>query len=68
MLLQSILGDHPQPLLDKLACLGVVVDEERNNVRGKEALITKDSSKIPVWVIPTDEEMVIARDTLALVK
>ena len=55
-------------ILDKLACLGVVVDEERNNVRGKEALITKDSSKIPVWVIPTDEELMIARDTYNLAK
>ena len=39
------------------------LDDERNNIRGKEALITKDSSSVPVWVIPTDEEVMIARDT-----
>ena len=55
-------------ILDKLSVLGVEVDEERNNIRGEEQLITKDSSKIPVWVIPTDEELMIARDTYSLAK
>ena len=55
-------------ILDKLSVLGVEVDEERNNIRGEEQLITKDSSKIPVWVIPTDEELMIARDTYELAK
>ena len=53
-------------ILDKLSVLGIEVDEERNNIRGEEQLITKDSSKIPVWVIPTDEELMIARDTYEL--
>ncbi len=53
-------------ILDKLKVLGIEIDDERNNVRGKETLITKDSSKIPVWVIPTDEEVMIARDTYKL--
>ena len=55
-------------ILDKLSVLGIEVDEERNNIRGEEKLITKDSSKIPVWVIPTDEELMIARDTYELAK
>lgn len=55
-------------ILDKLSVLGVEINEERNNIRGEEALITKDSSKIPVYVIPTDEEVVIARDTYELAK
>ena len=50
-------------ILDKLKILGIEIDDERNNIRGKEALITKDSSSVPVWVIPTDEEVMIARDT-----
>ena len=50
-------------ILDKLKVLGIEIDDERNNIRGKEALITKDESKVPVWVIPTDEEVMIARDT-----
>ena len=55
-------------ILDKLSVLGVQIDEERNNIRGEEQLITKDSSKIPVWVIPTDEELMIARYTYELAK
>ena len=54
--------------MEKLACLGVKPDTERNNVRGKEALITADNSKIPVYVIPTNEELMIATDTYNLAK
>lgn len=46
--------------------LGVKIDEERNNVRGKVALVSSDDSKVKVYVIPTDEELMIARDTLEL--
>ena len=42
-------------IIEKLSVLGIELDEERNNIRGEEAKITKDSSKVPVWVIPTDE-------------
>ena len=55
-------------VMEKLACLGVKPDTERNNVRGKEALITADNSKIPVYVIPTNEELMIATDTYNLAK
>ncbi len=52
---------------EKLAFLGVAVDEEKNHVRGQEIDISTPESKIRMLVIPTDEEMVIARDTLAIV-
>ena len=53
---------------DNLACLGVSIDEEKNNIRGKQAEISTNNSKVKVYVIPTDEELMIARDTLELIK
>ena len=55
-------------VMEKLACLGVKPDEERNNVRGKEALISADNSKISVYVIPTNEELMIATNNYNLTK
>jgi acetate kinase len=46
-----------------LEFLGVEIDDEKNKIRGKEAEISKDGSKVKVFVIPTNEELVIARDT-----
>ena len=46
-----------------LEYLGVKIDPVKNNVRGKEALISADDSKVAVWVIPTNEELMIAQDT-----
>ena len=51
---------------NRLSALGVKVDDERNDCRGVERLISADDSKIKVFVIPTNEEVMIARDTLAL--
>ena len=51
-----------------LEFLGVKMDAEANNCRGKEKLISAPDSKVQVWVVPTDEEIVIARDTMELVK
>ncbi len=53
---------------DKLKCLGVEIDEEKNNVRGKLTEISTKDSKVKVYIIPTDEELMIARDTLELIK
>jgi acetate kinase len=50
-----------------LEFLGIKIDAEKNNVRGKNAKISTDDSKVQVWVVPTNEELLIARDTLALV-
>ena len=51
-----------------LGYLGLVVDDEKNNVRGKEVVFTTEDSKVAALLVPTDEEMMIARDTAALVK
>ena len=53
-------------VIEALSFLGMKCDYEANKVHGKETLITTPDSAIPAWVIPTDEEMVIARDTMAL--
>ncbi|MBP3304603.1 MAG: acetate kinase [Oscillospiraceae bacterium] len=50
-----------------LEFMGVKLDPEKNNVRGKEALISAPDSKVQVWVIPTNEELMIAQDTAELV-
>ena len=50
-------------IIEKIASLGVKLDEERNDVRGEFRLISTDDSKIPVYVVPTDEEMEIALET-----
>ena len=50
-----------------LEYMGVKIDSQRNTVKGEEALISTDDSKVQVWVVPTNEELVIARDTLKLV-
>jgi len=55
-------------ICEYLGYLGVAVDNEKNNVRGIEADFTTDSSKVRALVIPTNEELVIARDTLELCK
>ena len=47
--------------------LGIKLDPEKNNVRGKECIISADDSKVKVLLIPTNEELMIAMDTLALV-
>ena len=49
-----------------LSYFGIKIDDERNNVCGEEKLISADDSKIQVWVIPTNEELAIARDTLEI--
>ena len=51
-----------------LTYLGVKLDEEKNNVRGEERIISADDSKVQVLLVPTNEELAIARETLALVK
>ena len=48
--------------------LGIKFDEAKNNVRGEEAVISADDSRVKVVVIPTDEELMIATDTMNLLK
>ena len=51
-----------------LGYLGVTIDPEKNKIRGEEITISTPDSKTPVMVVPTNEELAIARDTLRLVK
>ncbi|MFA5290477.1 MAG: acetate kinase [Candidatus Izemoplasmatales bacterium] len=53
-------------IIDRIHVLGAEIDDQRNETRGKEQLISTDRSKIKVYVIPTNEEVMIARDTLRL--
>jgi acetate kinase len=53
-------------ICDRLALLGVEIDEKLNDVRGKERMISTPESKVKVYLLPTDEELVIARDTQVL--
>lgn len=55
-------------IIDGLSALGIEIDETANNVRGEFRLITKKGSKIPCYIVPTDEEVMIARDTFNLIK
>lgn len=60
------------PLVRKLSCerlgyLGISIDDEANKLRGEEVKISTDSSCVPVYVVPTNEELAIARETVALI-
>ncbi len=60
------------PLVRKLTCdrlqfLGVEIDDEANKLRGEEVKISTEASRIPIYVVPTNEELAIARETVALV-
>jgi acetate kinase len=56
-------------ILSNFEYLGLEFDNDKNKgVRGKEVELTKDSSKVKAWIVPTDEELVIARDTYEIVK
>ena len=48
--------------------LGVEIDDQANDVRGKETLISSENSKVKVMLLPTNEELAICRETVALVK
>lgn len=54
-------------ILNSLGALGIVMDPEANAIAGEEILLTKPESKIPVWAVPTNEELAIARETARLV-
>ena len=60
-------GKYRSAVCENLKFLGITVDEEKNKVRGEEIDIATPDSKVKVFVIPTDEEMVIAKDTLEIV-
>lgn len=55
-------------ICEKLKFMGVELDEEENNVRGVEKVISKPESKVKIYLIPTNEELMIANETLRLIK
>ena len=61
-------ADIRKDILNRLAVLGIEVDEDVNANADGEALITTSTSKIAAYVIPTDEEVMIARDTFSFIQ
>jgi len=61
-------GSMRASICDGLEYLGVKLDAEKNKLRGEEVIISTPDSKVTVWVIPTNEELMIAQDTAALTK
>ncbi|MDD3744951.1 MAG: acetate kinase [Anaerostipes sp.] len=55
-------------ICEYLGCIGATIDEQKNNVHGDAAVISTDDSKVTLLCIPTNEELMIARDTVALTK
>ena len=60
-------GSMRKLICEDLNFLGLVIDDERNKIRAQEQIITTDGSRVKVVIVPTNEELMIARDTLALV-
>ena len=56
-----------EKVCEYLEYLGIEIDKEVNNCRGKEIEISKPGSKVKVWIVPTNEELAIARETVALI-
>jgi len=50
------------------AYLGTEIDLEKNKIRGEEVILSTPESKVTVMVVPTDEELAIARETVRLTK
>ncbi|EOD00553.1 Acetate kinase [Caldisalinibacter kiritimatiensis] len=57
-----------EAICEGLEFMGIKIDKEKNNVRGKETIVSTEDSKVKVLVVPTNEELMIARDTMELVK
>lgn len=60
--------DMREAIASNMEFLGMKLDKEANKVRGKERVISTEDSKVKILLIPTNEELMIARDTVALVK
>ena len=53
-------------VLKDLEFLGVEIDKDKNNVRGELKEVSKDASKVKIYVVPTNEELMIAKETVEL--
>ena len=56
-----------EKVCDALECLGVKIDKKKNETRGEEIKLSTSDSKVQVYVIPTNEELMIAKDTYNLI-
>ena len=56
-----------EKIVEKLSCLGIKIDKEKNNFRGEIRKINTNDSKALVYVIPANEELMIARDTVSFI-
>ena len=61
-------ADKRKEICEYLEFLGLKIDDEKNNVRGEEREISTSDSKVKVFVIPTNEELQIAEETMELIK
>ena len=59
--------DTRREVIEKLSCLGIKIDLEQNNVKAEFRCISTPDSTVKVYVVPTDEELMIATDTLELI-
>lgn len=70
IVLTAGLGENSEPMrreiLKRITSLGVKLDESKNDFKGEFRCISTEDSKIPVYVVPTNEELMIALDTLEL--
>ena len=57
-----------QMVCEYFGYLGVTIDKEANKIRGEEVIISTPDSRTTVMIVPTDEELAIARETVRLVK
>ncbi len=55
-------------ICEKLEFMGVKLDSDKNNIRGEERIISTEDSSIKVYLIPTNEELMIAKETENLIK
>ena len=66
------IGENSIALREKICSgleyMGIKMDHDKNDVRGKEAVVSTDDSKVKIFIIPTNEELMIAMDTAALCK
>ena len=60
--------DEREMICEHLKWMGVELDKEANKVKAEEREISNENSKVKVWIVPTEEELMIARDTRDLVK
>lgn len=57
-----------EEIISDMEWFGIKLDKEKNKVRGQERIVSTDDSKVKIIIIPTNEELMIARDTLTLLK